>query len=362
MTSMTRRRALELAVAATASTAFPVFAASEAPLKIGWIYNGPVGDGGWVSAHDKGRRAVEERFGDRVQTLYVENVPESSDTERVARDLVGQGCSLIFGTTFGFMNYLLKVAQDSPGVRFEHCAGYKTAPNMRIYEARNYEGAYLAGMVGGAMTKTNQLGFVATVPIPEVLRNLNSFALGVSRTNPDARIRVLWLNEWDNPPKEVEATTSLVNNGADILFQNTSSSAVFKTAASLGKHAFGFTAAMGHLAPEGNLGSAIIDWGPYYINSVQQLFDGSWTSEGQWWGLQKDTVDLVEIPETVPDDIRTQVEQARAGLQDGSFSIWTGPIKDNGGQELLASGERADDDFLRAINFYLPNVLGRVPA
>lgn len=362
MTYMNRRRALQLAATSAVAAAYPIFAKSDEPLKVGWIHNATVGDGGWTLSHDNGRKAVVEKYGDRVETLYVENVPESSDAERVARDLVSQGCGLIFATTFGFMNPLVKVAKDFPDVKFEHCTGYKTAANLRTYQARNYEGAYLAGLVGGAMTETNQLGFVATVPIPEVLRNLNSFALGVQATNPDAKVRVIWLNEWDNPPKEVEGATSLINAGADILFQNTSSSAVFKTAASMGKRAFGFTAAMGHLAPDANLGSAIIDWAPYYTHAVGQVLDGSWESgPDQWWGVKEGAIDLVEVPDSVPQEVRDRVNQAKVGLKDESFAIWTGSIADNGGKVVLADGVVADDDFLRAIQFYVSNVPGKVP-
>lgn len=363
MIDIRKRHTLRLAAAAGAAAALPLSAfAADKPLKIGWIYVGPVGDGGWTFAHDNGRKAVEKQFGDRVQTVYVENVPEGPDAERVARDLVSQGCGLIFATSFGFMNPLLKVAKDHPNVKFEHCTGYKTAPNLRTYEARNYEGAYLSGLIAGAVTKSNQLGHIATVPIPEVLRNLNSFALGARTVNPDATLKVVWLNEWHNPPKEVEAATSLINGGADVLFQNTDSAAVLNTAQSMGKHAFGWNAPMSHYGEQAHLGSSIIDWAPYYIHAVGQALDGSWaTGPNQWWGVKEGAIDLVDVPDTVPADIRERVAKAQAGLKDGSFSPWTGPISDNTGKVVLAEGIVADDDFLKAIQFYVQGVDGKVP-
>ena len=193
------------------------------PLKIAFAYVGPVGDGGWSFAHDNGRKAIEKEFGDKVVTSFVESVPESADAERVLRDLAGQGNKLIFGTTFGYMESMLKVAEDNKGVKFEHATGYKTAENLRTYDSRTYEGAYMAGIIAGAMTKSNTLGVVGSVPIPEVIRNINSFTLGAQSVNPKIKTKVVWVNEWFSPPKETEAATSLINGGADILFQNTES-------------------------------------------------------------------------------------------------------------------------------------------
>ena len=210
------------------------------PLKVAFAYVGPVGDGGWTFAHDNGRKAVEKEFGDKVDAkTFVEKVPESADAERVFRDLVGQGNKVIFGTTFGYMEPMLKVAGDNAGVKFEHATGYKTAPNMRTYDSRTYEGAYMAGVVAGKMTKTNTLGVVGSIPIPEVIRNINSFTLGAQSVNPKIKTKVVWVNEWFNPPKETEAATALINGGADVLMQNTDSSAVLQTAEKMGKRAFG---------------------------------------------------------------------------------------------------------------------------
>ena len=196
--------------------------APAAPLNIAFAYIGPVGDGGWTFAHDNGRKALEKEFGDKIKTTFVESVPEGADAERVFRDMVGQGNKLIFGTTFGYMEPMLKVAADSKDVKFEHATGYKTAENMRTYDSRTYEGAYMAGVIAGAMTKSNTLGVVGSVPIPEVLRNINSFTMGAQSVNPKVKTKVVWVNEWFNPPKETEAAQSLINGGADVLMQNLS--------------------------------------------------------------------------------------------------------------------------------------------
>ncbi|RYF63354.1 MAG: BMP family ABC transporter substrate-binding protein, partial [Comamonadaceae bacterium] len=213
------------APAAPAPTAAAPAPAPAAPLNIAFAYVGPVGDGGWTFAHDNGRKALEKEFGDKIKTTFVESVPESADAERVFRDMAGQGNKLIFGTTFGYMEPMLKVAADNPEIKFEHATGYKTAPNMRTYDSRTYEGAYMAGIIAGAMTKSNTLGVVGSVPIPEVLRNINSFTLGAQSVNPKITTKVVWVNEWFSPPKETEAATALINGGADVLFQNTDSPA-----------------------------------------------------------------------------------------------------------------------------------------
>jgi basic membrane protein A len=342
-----------------ASAAAP---AASGPLKIAFAYVGPVGDGGWTFAHDNGRKAVEKEFGDKVQTSFVEKVPEAADAERVFRDMVGQGNKLIFGTTFGYMEPMLKVAPDAKDVKFEHATGYKQAENMRTYDSRTYEGAYMAGVIAGAMTKTNTLGVVGSIPIPEVIRNINSFTMGAQSVNPNVKTKVVWVNEWFNPPKETEAAQSLLNGGADVLFQNTDSSAVLQTAGKAGKYAFGWDSDMTAYAPNAHLASAIINWAPYYIKATREALDGSWKGGGaSWWGVKEGAIDIVSISDKVPADIKTKVETVKAGLKDGSFVIWKGPISSNEGKEMLAAGSNADDKFLGGVNFYVKGVEGKVP-
>jgi simple sugar transport system substrate-binding protein len=353
----------EPAAPAAASAPASAAAAKPEPLKIAFAYIGPVGDGGWTFAHDNGRKAVEKEFGDKVVTTFVEKVPESADAERVFRDLASQGNKLIFGTTFGYMEPMLKVAADMPEVKFEHATGYKSAANMRTYDSRTYEGAYMAGVIAGKMTKSNTLGVVGSIPIPEVIRNINSFTLGAQSVNPKIKTKVVWVNEWFNPPKETEAAQSLINGGADVLFQNTDSSAVLQTAAKNKKFAFGWDSDMTAYAPEAHLASSIINWGPYYIKATRDALEGKWTgSSGVWWGVKEGAIDIVSISDKVPAETKEAVEKVKAGLKDGSFVIWKGPIVGSDGKEVLKKDEVADDKFLGGISFYVKGVDGKVPS
>src|SRR5262245_6073215 len=344
--------------AAPASVAAP---AKPAPLKITFAYVGPVGDGGWTFAHDNGRKAIEKEFGDKVTTSFVENVPEAADAERVFRDMVGQGTKLIFGTTFGYMEPMLKVAADSKDVKFEHATGYKTADNMRTYDSRTYEGAYMAGVIAGGMTKSNTLGVVGSIPIPEVIRNINSFTMGAQSVNPKIKTKVVWVNEWFNPPKETEAATALINGGADVLMQNTDSPAVLKTAQEKGKRAFGWDSDMTAYGPKAHLGSAVINWAPYYTKATKDALEGTWSTGKTWWGVKEGAIDFVSLAADVPAEAKDKLEKVKAGLKDGSFSIWKGPIVDNTGKEQLPKDKAADDEWLGGIKFFVKGVEGKVP-
>jgi basic membrane protein A and related proteins len=381
MTDLNKRSALKLvaltAVAAAAlmgcskkeepkpaPAAAPAAAAAPAkpePLKIAFAYVGPVGDGGWTFAHDNGRKAIEKEFGDKVVTSFVEKVPESADAERVIRDMAAQGNKLIFGTTFGYMEPMLKVAADTKGVKFEHATGFKTAENMRTYDSRTYEGAYMAGVIAGKMSKTGTLGVVASIPIPEVIRNINSFTLGAQSVNPKVKTKVIWVNEWFAPPKETEAATALINGGADVLFQNTDSSAVLQTAEKMGKRAFGWDSDMTAYGPKAHLGSAIINWAPYYIKSTREALEGKWTTGASWYGVKEGAIDMVSIAADVPDDTKKRIDEIKAGLKAGTFSIWKGPIMGQDGKEVLAKDAVADDKFMGGIKFYVKGVEGKVP-
>ncbi len=354
----------EVAPAATATPAASAAAAASAPLKIAFAYVGPVGDGGWTFAHDNGRKAVEKEFGAKVVTSYVEKVPEAADAERVFRDMVGEGNTLIFGTTFGYMEPMLKVAADHPNVKFEHATGYKQAANLRTYDSRTYEGAYMAGVIAGKMSKSGTLGVVGSIPIPEVIRNINSFTLGAQSVNPKALVKVVWVNKWFDPPQETEAAQTLINGGADVLMQNTDSSAVLQTAEKNGKFAFGWDSDMSAYGPKAHLGSAVINWAPYYIASVREALDGSWTAgpgKHSWWGVKEGAIDMVAIADAVPAETRAQIDKIKAGLKDGSFAIWKGPLVGQDGKEILKPGEVADDKFLSGVNFYVKGVEGKVP-
>jgi basic membrane protein A len=342
----------------------PAAAAPKAePLKIAFAYVGPVGDGGWTFAHDNARKAVEKEFGDKVKTSFVENVPESADAERVIRDMASQGNKLIFGTTFGYADPMLKVAPDFKDAKFEHATGYKSADNMRTYDSRTYEGAYMAGVIAGKMTKTNVLGVVGSIPIPEVVRNINSFTLGAQSVNPKIKTKVVWVGKWFAPPEETQAATALINGGADVLMQNTDSSAVLQTAEKLGKRAFGWDSDMTAYGPKAHLGSATINWAPYYIKATKDALEGKWaTGPNTWWGVKEGAIDLVSVAADVPADAKAKLDEVKAGLKAGTFSIWKGPIVGQDGKEVLKKDEVADDKFMSGIMFYVKGVEGKVPS
>ncbi|MFN3888382.1 MAG: BMP family ABC transporter substrate-binding protein [Aquabacterium sp.] len=352
----------EAAPAAPEASAAASAAEAVGPLKIAFAYVGPVGDAGWTYAHDQGRLAIEKEFGDKVKTSFVEKVPEGPESERVIRDLVGQGNVLIFGTTFGYMEPMLKVAADNPSVKFEHATGYKSAPNMRTYDARTYEGAYMAGVIAGSMTKSNTLGVVGSIPIPEVIRNINSFTLGAQSVNPKIKTKVVWVNAWFDPPKESEGAQSLLNQGADVLFQNTDSAAVLQTAEKAGKFAFGWDSDMSKFGPKAHLASAVINWGPYYVKATKDALEGTWQTGGVWWGVKEGAIDLVSVSDAVPADVKAKIDTIKAGLKDGSFVIWKGPLLGQDGKEVLAKDAVADDKFLGGVNFYVKGVEGSIPS
>ncbi|WFF82718.1 BMP family ABC transporter substrate-binding protein [Delftia tsuruhatensis] len=347
--------------AAPAPAAAPAAQAPAEKLKIGFMYVSPIGDGGWTFQHELGRKAIQEKFGGKVETSFVESVPESADAERVMRDMAGQGNKLIFATSFGYQEFVQKVAADLKDVKFEHATGYKNADNVATYDTKTFEGAYLAGIVAGGMTKTKTIGVVASVPIPEVVRNINSFVLGAQSVDPSIKAKVVWVNEWFAPPKESEAATSLINGGVDVLYQNTNSPAVLKTAEERGARAFGKDGDMSAFAPKAHLGSAVIDWTPYYSKVTQDTLDGKWQGGSFWWGVKEGAIDLMKIADDVPQDIKDKVAKARDGLKDGSFAVWTGPIKDNAGKEVLTAGQVGDLGFMTSINFFVNGVEGKVP-
>lgn len=340
----------------------PAAAAKPEPLKAAWIYVGPVGDAGWSFAHDLGRKAAEAKFGDGLKTTIVEKVPEGADAERVIRDLAQQGNKIIFATSFGYMDAMLKVAGEFPDVKFEHATGYKTAPNMRIYDASFYHDTYMAGVIAGKMTKTNTLGFVGSFPIPEVLRNINAFTLGAQSVNPKIKTKVVWVSTWFDPPKESEAAQSLINQGADVLLQNTDSTAVLQTADKNGKYAFGWDSDMSAFGPKAHLASAVANWGPYYIKAIEELKAGTWKTERTVWGVKEGLNDLIKVADVVPEDTKKKVESIKAGLTDGSFEVFTGPILDNTGKERLPKDQKADQAWKDKIDFYVKGVEGKVPS
>ena len=371
---LTKRKLVHTALAAAVAITFAGCSKKEEPapkapeptkteaLKVGFIYVGPVGDAGWTFAHDNGRKHIESKFGDKIKTTFVEKVPEGADAERVIRDLVSQGNKLIFATSFGFGDVMEKVAKDHPDVKFEHATGYKTSTNLRVYEAKFYEDAYLAGVVAGNMTKTNTIGFVGSFPIPEVLRNINAFTLGARSVNPKVVTKVVWVNTWFDPPKESEAAQALINQKADVLLQNTDSTAVLQTAEKNGKYAFGWDSDMSAFAARAHLGSAIVNWGPYYEKAVNDVLSGTWKTADTKWGTKEGANDLIKVADVVPEATKKRIDEIKGGLKAGTFAVFKGPIKDNTGKIVLEKDQIADDAWKGKINFYVEGVDGKIPA
>lgn len=336
------------------------FAASHGKTKIGFIYVGPIGDHGWSYQHNQGRLAIEAEFGDKVETTYVENVSEGPDAERAIERLARDGYDMIFTTSFGFMNPTIKVASKYPDVKFEHATGYKRADNVSTYSSRFYEGRYIIGQIAAKTSKTGTAGYVASFPIPEVVRGINSFLLGAQSVNPDFKLKVVWVNSWFDPGKEADAAKALIDQGVDIITQHTDSPAPLQVAQERNIKGFGQASDMVAFAPKAQLTSIIDDWDSYYISRVQALMDGTWTSADTWGGLDDKMVVMADYT-NLPEDIATAAAATEASIKDGSFHPFTGPIFKQDGSPLVGEGEVVDDGTLLGMNFYVKGVDGDLP-
>jgi simple sugar transport system substrate-binding protein len=327
-----------------------------APIKAAWVYVTPLTDAGWTRQHDQGRRAVERALGQQVQTTYVENVPEGPDAERVIRDLAAQGHQIIFTPSFGYMEPTLKVAAEFPSVNFESITGYKRAPNVATANARYYEGRYLAGVAAGRMTQTDTAGYVAGHPIPEVIQGINAFTLGLRSVKPQATVKVIWLGEWFNPPREREAAETLMNQGADVLAFHTGSSAVMAAAEARGKLAVAYHSDMRAVAPQAQLLAITHRWGDYYTARVKAVADDRWGSQNVWGGV-KDGMVLVEaFGPRVPHAVQTEVLARQAEIAAGRLRPFTGPIVDNEGRLRLARGQTLGDAQILSMDYLVKGV------
>ncbi|HUS55962.1 MAG TPA: BMP family ABC transporter substrate-binding protein [Thermohalobaculum sp.] len=331
-----------------------------ADLKVGFVYVGPVGDFGWSYQHDQGRLAIEKEFGDRVETTFVESVPEGPDAERVVRQLAASGHGLIFTTSFGYMDPTLKVAKMFPNVKFEHATGYKRADNVSTYSARFYEGRHVIGTIAGMMTKTKKIGYIASVPIPEVVRGINAATLAARAIDPEITTQVIWVNSWYDPGKEADAAKALMSNGADVIMQHTDSPAALQAAENAGVFAFGQASNMIKFAPTKQLSAIIDDWAPYYIERVRAALDGTWVSTDTWGGIAAGEVQMAPYT-NMPDDVKAAAEKAAADIASGAVHAFTGPIKDRDGVEMIAAGATADDGMLAGMNWFVEGVLGDLP-
>ena len=331
------------------------------PFKVGFVYVGPIGDHGWTYRHDEGRKAVEAAFGDKVKTTYVENVSEGPDAERVIRQLASSGHGLIFTTSFGFMNPTLKVAKEFPKVKFEHATGYKRAPNLSTYSGRFYEGRHVAGLIAGHMTKTNVIGYIASFPIPEVVRGINAFTLALRSVNPKAEVKVVWVNTWYDPGKEGDAAKALIDQGADVISQHTDSPAPLQVAESRGAFAIGQASDMKRFAPKAQLMAIVDDWNPYYVARTKAAMEGTWKSQDTWDGIEPGMVVVASINKSLPDNVRAKAMQAVEDLKSGKVHAFDGPVKDQSGTVRVPAGEHASDEMLLGMDWYVEGVQGKLP-
>lgn len=325
-------------------------------LKVGFIFVSPVGDAGWSYAHDQGRLALEKLPG--VSTAYVEAVPEGPDSERVMTNMARKGYDVVFATSYGYMDPMLKVAKQFPKTVFMHCSGYKTAPNMGNYFGRMYEARYLSGLVAGEMTKSNIIGYVAAFPIPEVIRGINAFTVGVREANPKAEVRVVWTKTWYDPATEKEAAKSLLDVGADVIAQHQDSPGPQEAAQERGVYSVGYNSDMAAFAPKAHLTAPIWNWAPFYIDTVERVKNGTWKSGAAWPGIKEGIVALAPFGPMVPDNVRRHVTAKKDALINGSFKVFTGPVKDQSGKVRIPDGQLPSDGDLLGMNWFVEGVIG----
>ncbi|MBX6319312.1 BMP family ABC transporter substrate-binding protein [Pigmentiphaga sp.] len=338
----------------------PVRAAA-GPLAIGFVYMSPITDAGWTRQHEDGRLELVRALGDRVATKVVENVPENADAERVIRDLARQGCKLIFTTSFGYMDAVMRVAREFPGVVFEQASGYRLARNLGAYNIRFYEGRYLAGLVAGAMTRSNVLGYVAALPIPEVIQGINAFTFAARSVNPKVQVRVVWTQNWFDPPRERDAAQAVIRQGADVLTNHSGSSAVAQAAEAAGVWMLGYTSDMSKYAPTRQLGAVVHRWGDHYIRATRAVLEGSWRSQAFMGGLKDGMIGLEAISTRVPPDVKASVERARQRIASGELHPFGGRLVDNQGKVRQQSGVLAERD-VEHMDWFVEGVVGKAVA
>jgi basic membrane protein A len=353
------KKLLIAAMAAGAMLAFGVAARADDKLKACWVYVGPIGDFGYSYQHDQGRLQVEKELGDKVQTAYLENVAEGPDADRAFERLAREKCQIIFGTSFGFMDSMVKVAAKFPKIKFEHATGYKKAENLAIYNARFYEGRYILGQIAAKMSKSGTAGYIVSFPIPEVVMGINSFMLGAQSVNPNFKIKIVWVNSWFDPGKEADAAKALFDQGADIIVQHTDSTAALQVAEERGLHGFGQSSDMIKFAPKAQLTALTDDWGPYYVSRVKAVLDGTWTSTDTWAGIKDGAVKMAPYT-NMPDDVKAMAEATEKKIA-GGWNPFTGPVAKQDGSEWLKDGQVAQDGELLGMNFYVKGVDDKLP-
>ena len=356
-----KKSVLLLSVLLASCLATAAFAAdSGKSIKAGFIYVGPVGDAGWTFAHDQGRQEME-KLPFVEPSIYLESVPEGAESARVITGLVRKGVNLVLTTSFGYMDATIDVAKRNPNVVFMHCSGYKTADNVGTYFGRMYEPRYLAGIVAGKMTSSNVIGYVAAFPIPEVIRGINAFALGVQSVNPQATVKVVWTQTWFDPGIERDAADSLLDVGADVLAMHQDAPATLQAAEARGAYVIGYNSDMRAFAPNAFLTAPIWNWGALYTRLAKQVSEGTWNSTQIWDGMQQGLVKLAQFSDKVPADVQALVAQKEAAIKAGSLHPFAGPIRDQSGKEVIATGKTADDGHLLGMNYFVEGVQGTIP-
>ncbi len=345
---------LALAVLACAMTG-----ASMATDNIGFVYVSPIGDAGWTYQHDLGRLQLEKETG--VTTSYVENVAEGADAERVIREMAKRGDKVIFATSFGYMNYALKVSKKFPKTAFVHATGYKLGKNMGLVNARFYEGRYLTGVIAGEMTKSNILGYVAAFPIPEVLQGINAFIKGARSVNPEAELRVIWVNSWYDPGKERQAAITLISQGADMVTHHTDSTAVVQAAEEEGVYAFGYHSDMSKYGPRAHLTATTHLWGDYYVQTIKQVQAGTWAPTSVWGGYPRGMIELAPLNDVIPEALQNRIRTMESQLRERSLHPFAGPVVDQSGSIIVPAGKNMTDDQLNKMNYYLKGVVSTIP-
>lgn len=329
-------------------------------LKVGYVYIGPPGDFGWTYAHDQGRKLVEKELGDKVETTFVENVPEGPDAERAIERLARDGNKLIFTTSFGYMNPTLKVAQKNPKVDFEHATGYKRAKNVATYAGRFYQARYVLGQIAGKMSKSGTAGYIGSFPIPEVVQGINAFMLGAQTVNPDFKLKIVWVNSWYDPAKEADAAKVLIDQGADIITQHTDSPAALQVAEQRGVYAFGQDSDMIQFAPKAQLSAIVNDWGPYYVERVKLKLDDKWTSTDTWDGMKEGMVKLAPFT-NMPDDVKAMAQATADKIKSGDYVVFTGPITKQDGSVAVEAGKSLTDPEILGMNWYVKGIDDKFP-
>ena len=354
---MSMKRSLAAAIALTLSSSVM----AEDPMKIGFVYVGPIGDHGWSYQHDLGRKAVEAHFGDQVETTYVENVAEGADAERTIRMLAQAGNDVIFTTSFGFMNPTIRVAEQFPDITFMHATGYKQADNVGTYLSKTYEGRYVTGVAAGLVTESNVLGYIASFPIPEVIRDINAVYLGAKSVNPDIEIKVVWANTWFDPAKEADAANAMMDQGADVVIQHTDSPAPLMSALRRGNWGVGQASDMREFGKEAHLLSVANNWGPYYVDQVQKVMDDTWVPEDHWGGIDEDMIQIIGLSDRLSEDQLAAVNQVIDAISAGELHPFTGPLKDQAGELKVADGVTMTEQELAGMNWFVEGVGAALP-